>query len=260
MYFDATCPFAWVTSRWLKEVEKVRDIDLSYSPMSLAVLNEGRDELPEDYRKSMEAAWGPALVAAALQINDSSKVDAYYTAIGTLIHNNGEGHKQGAGAYDPLIAAALSEAGADASYLDYAHKRGSEDGSVEADLRAFQDKAMEKVGNDVGTPVVELAAGVVGEIGAVVAAEEVRLGRQRLAAGDQCCAELAASDPTAELGNQVLGTLSAHHLQHCSRWVDADSAGDRAWVVRRPAKRRLHRSGQLERADAHQHINGGSNS
>ena len=156
MYFDATCPFAWVTSRWLKEVEKVRDIDLSYSPMSLAVLNEGRDELPEDYRKSMEAAWGPALVAAALQINDSSKVDAYHTAIGTLIHNNGEGHKQGAGAYDPLIAAALSEAGADASYLDYAHKRGSEDGSVEADLRAFQDKAMEKVGNDVGTPVVEL--------------------------------------------------------------------------------------------------------
>ena len=156
MYFDATCPFAWVTSRWLKEVEKVRDIDLSYSPMSLAVLNEGRDELPEDYRKSMEAAWGPALVAAALQINDQSKVDAYYTAIGTLIHNKGEGHKQGAGAYDPLIAAALSEAGADASYLDYAHKRGSEDGSVEADLRAFQDKAMEKVGNDVGTPVVEL--------------------------------------------------------------------------------------------------------
>ena len=156
MYFDAICPFAWVTSRWLKEVEKVRDIDLSYSPMSLAVLNEGRDELPEDYRKSMEAAWGPALVAAALQINDPSKVDAYYTAIGTLIHNNGEGHKQGAGAYDPLIAAALSEAGADASYLDYAHKRGSEDGSVEADLRTFQDKAMEKVGNDVGTPVVEL--------------------------------------------------------------------------------------------------------
>ncbi len=156
MYFDAICPFAWVTSRWLKEVEKVRDIDLSYSPMSLAVLNEGRDELPEDYRKSMEAAWGPALVAAALQINDPSKVDAYYTAIGTHIHNKGEGHKQGAGAYDPLIAAALSEAGADASYLEYAHKRGSEDGSVEADLRTFQDKAMEKVGNDVGTPVVEL--------------------------------------------------------------------------------------------------------
>jgi hypothetical protein len=83
-------------------------------------------------------------------------VDAYYTAIGTLIHDKGEGHKQGAGAYDGLIASALSEAGADASYLDYAHKRGSEDGSVEADLRAFQDKAMEKVGNDVGTPVVEL--------------------------------------------------------------------------------------------------------
>lgn len=156
MYFDATCPFAWVTSRWLKEVEKVRDIDLSYSPMSLAVLNEGRDELPEDYRKAMEAAWGPALVAAALQLKEPGKVDSYYTAIGTLIHNGGEGHKQGADAYDDIIASALAEAGADAAYLDAAHRRGDEDGSVEADLRAFQAKAMEKVGNDVGTPVVEL--------------------------------------------------------------------------------------------------------
>lgn len=156
MYFDATCPFAWVTSRWLKEVEKVRDIDLSYSPMSLAVLNEGRDELPEDYRKAMEAAWGPALVAAALQLKEPDKVDAYYTAIGTLIHNGGEGHKQGDGAYDDLIARALADAGADASYLDAAHRRGDDDGSVEKDLRAFQAKAMEKVGNDVGTPVVEL--------------------------------------------------------------------------------------------------------
>ncbi len=156
MYFDATCPFAWVTSRWLKEVEKVRDIDLSYSPMSLAVLNEGRDELPEEYRNAMEAAWGPALVAAALQLKEPAKVDAYYTAIGTLIHDRGEGHKQGSGAYDELVASALADAGADASYLDYAHKRGSEEGSVEADLRDFQEKAMEKVGNDVGTPVVEL--------------------------------------------------------------------------------------------------------
>ena len=156
MYFDATCPFAWVTSRWLKEVEKVRDIDLSYSPMSLAVLNEGRTELPENYRRAMEAAWGPALVAAALQLKEPEKVDAYYTAIGTLIHDGGQGHAQGAGAYDTLIGEALSAAGADATYLEVAKKRADEDGSVESELRSFQEKAMEKVGNDVGTPVVEL--------------------------------------------------------------------------------------------------------
>lgn len=156
MYFDATCPFAWVTSRWLKEVEKVRDIDLTYSPMSLAVLNEGRDELPEDYRRSMEAAWGPALVAAALQLSEPQKVDAYYTAIGTLIHDQGEGHKQGDGAYDDIIASALAAAGASDTYLDATHRRGDEEGSVEKELRAFQARAMDKVGNDVGTPVVEL--------------------------------------------------------------------------------------------------------
>ena len=156
MYFDVTCPFAGVTSRWLKEVEKVRDIDLSYSPMSLAVLNEGREELPEDYRNAMAAAWGPALVAAALQLKEPEKVDAYYTALGTAIHNEGQGGKKGDGAYDELIAAALDAAGADASYADAAHHRGDEEGSLEADLRAFQTKAMEKVGNDVGTPVVEI--------------------------------------------------------------------------------------------------------
>lgn len=156
MYFDVTCPFAWVTSRWLKEVEKVRDIDLSYSPMSLAVLNEGREELPASYRGAMEAAWGPALVAAALQLQEPGKVDAYYTAAGTRIHDSGAGHRQGDGAYDDVIAEALEEAGADPSYLGYAHRRGDVEGSVEKELRSFQARAMEKVGNDVGTPVVEL--------------------------------------------------------------------------------------------------------
>lgn len=156
MYFDVTCPFAWVTSRWLKEVEKVRDIELSYSPMSLAVLNEGREELPEEYRKAMEAAWGPALVAAAIQVREPGKIDAYYTAIGTLIHNRGEGRRQGDGAYDALIVEALATVGLDPAYADFAHARGDGEDSAEKELRSFQSAAMKKVGNDVGTPVVEL--------------------------------------------------------------------------------------------------------
>lgn len=149
-WFDVVCPFAWQTSRWIKEVEQVRDIEVDFTPMSLAVLNDGRD-LPENYQASMEAAWGPALVFAAVKSEHPDEVDALYTAAGTRFHVKRQGGKTGRDAYNELMAEALAEVGLDTKYAEAA----SSDEWLEA-LRAFHQQAMDGVGDEVGTPVIKL--------------------------------------------------------------------------------------------------------
>lgn len=149
-YFDVSCPFAWQTARWMKEVEKVREVEIEWTPMSLAVLNDGR-ELPEDYMKMMEANWGPARVFAKVKQEAPEKVDELYTTMGEMIHPAGEGGKQGYGAYDEIIAAALEKVGLPANIAECANTS-----DVDDLLRGYHAQAMDAVGDEVGTPVVKL--------------------------------------------------------------------------------------------------------
>ncbi len=148
-WFDCSCPFAWATSRWIKEVEKVRDIEVEFIPMSLSVLNDGR-ELDPEYMEMMKANWGPARVAAKVAIEQPEKVDAYYTAMGKLIHGKGQGLKEDYGAYDAIIAEALEMAGLPAEYAEVANTE-----EVDEQLRAFHKAGIDSVGEDVGTPIVK---------------------------------------------------------------------------------------------------------
>ncbi|ERS51912.1 MULTISPECIES: hypothetical protein [Corynebacterium] len=149
-WFDASCPFAWATSRWIKEVEKVRDITVEFEPMSLSVLNDGRDLDPE-YMEMMEANWGPARVFAKVKSEQPEKVDELYTAMGTLIHAKGNGGKKGDGGYDEIIAQALEQVGLPADFAEVAHTE-----EYDEKLREYHHNGISSVGDEVGTPVIKL--------------------------------------------------------------------------------------------------------
>ncbi|SCK18321.1 DsbA family protein [Streptomyces sp. WMMB 322] len=144
-WFDPRCPWAWLTSRWMLEVEKVRPVEVRWHVMSLAVLNEDKlDELPEQYREMLAAAWGPVRVCiAAEQKHGSEALGPLYTALGTRLHNRGQELSR------ELLAEALDEAGLSAGLVDAAD-------STEYDgaLRASHKEGIDLVGQDVGTPVI----------------------------------------------------------------------------------------------------------
>lgn len=144
-WFDPTCPWAWMTSRWMLEVEKVRDVETTFHIMSLAVLNEGRD-LPADYRAAMDNAWVPARTALAVeQAHGSKGLRDFYTAIGTRFHPGGEARDEA------TILKALGDVGFSSDLLELARTD-----ELDEALRKSHHEGMDPVGDEVGTPVVRV--------------------------------------------------------------------------------------------------------
>lgn len=148
-WFDPLCPFAWITSRWILEVEQVRDIDVRWHIMSLAYLNQDR-EIPEDYRRILAPAWGPVRVLAAAQEKYGEEVLLpLYTALGERIHLAGRALHEQPDAGRALIAEALVEAGVDEVLVD-----AMDDQSWDDAIARSHHEGMDQVGDDVGTPTI----------------------------------------------------------------------------------------------------------
>jgi 2-hydroxychromene-2-carboxylate isomerase len=145
-WFDPLCPWAWIASRWLLEVEKVRPVAPRWHVMSLAVLNEGKEGLPERYQELMAQAWGPVRVCiAAEQKFGPDVLLPLYTALGTRFHEQQEPKDRA------TIEAALDEAGLPTDLAD-----AMDDPGYDEALRASHHDGMDRVGYEVGTPVISV--------------------------------------------------------------------------------------------------------
>src|ERR1700683_1777092 len=145
-WFDPICPLAWITSRWILEVEKVRPVRVNWHVMSLSVLNEDKEDLPEQYAELLRTGWGPVRVLiAAEQAYGPEVLGPLYTALGTSFHHDKAPRDR------ETIAAALAEAGLPADLVD-----AMDSTDYDAAVRASHAEGIDRVGYDVGTPVISV--------------------------------------------------------------------------------------------------------
>lgn len=144
-WFDPLCPFAWITSRWILEVEQVRDVQVRWHVMSLAYLNQDK-QIPDAYRELLAPAWGPVrvLMAASHKHGDDVLLPLY-NAMGTRIHHNQQPISR------EMVEAALLEVGLEPDLVEAMDDSGYDDSVARS-----HHEGMDQVGDDVGTPTIAI--------------------------------------------------------------------------------------------------------
>ncbi len=144
-WFDPLCPWAWIASRWMKEVEKVRDVKTTFHLMCLGYLNEEKD-ISDEYRQKVDAGWQPVRVClATFQAHGAEALDRLYTELGTRFHNQGRDQDR------ETIEDALTAAGLPTDLAD-----AMDDDSYDDAIKKSHHAGIDQVGTEVGTPVISV--------------------------------------------------------------------------------------------------------
>jgi hypothetical protein len=147
IWVDPLCPWAWMTSRWLLEVEQIRPVNVTFRIMSLAYLNRDR-EMPESYQALLTDGWKPVrvLIAAGQQFGQQTVRDLY-GEMGMRLHPGGKKLAD----IDEVIADSLSALGLSPSLAESAV-----DMSLDEAVIKEHEAGVDQVGTDVGTPIISV--------------------------------------------------------------------------------------------------------
>jgi hypothetical protein len=147
IWVDPICPWAWMTSRWLLEVEQTRPVKVTFRVMSLAYLNKDR-EMPPAYQAVKTEGWKPVrvLIAAGQQFGQEA-VRNLYNEMGTRLHPGGKKLAD----IDEVIADSINALGLSPDLINAAT-----DASLDEDLIKEHHAGVSQVGEDVGTPIISV--------------------------------------------------------------------------------------------------------
>lgn len=149
-FFDPVCPWAWITSRWVKEVQAQRSYEVSWKFISLRFVNEARGYGENSQYEQIHNAGLRALrvASAARAYGGNPAVDAYYSRLGRAVHNEGN-REMLVGSAQDFLARVLDEAG-----LPTDLARSLDETTHDELIRHETETALERTGRDVGTPII----------------------------------------------------------------------------------------------------------
>lgn len=148
-YFDPVCPWAWITSRWVTNVQQLRNYEVSWKFISLRMVNAERGYANNSQYEAIHNAGLQSLrvASAARSVQGNAGVAAFYTALGTAIHRDGRRdllESPHTFLSEIAVSASLPTTIADA-YIEEAHDEV---------IRFETEAALSRTGKEVGTPIL----------------------------------------------------------------------------------------------------------